>query len=280
MPILITGGSGFLGRRGAAHFRERGFEVLTPSHRELDITDAGAVMAYLSQNRPRWVLHCAAVSDTGLCARDPEGTAKINTEGPENLARGCAQVGARLIFCSSDQVYSGAPNPGPHREEAELAPNHPYARQKLLAERLCGELCDTVSLRLSWMYAREPFPGDHGDFLRALRPALKDPAAPLSWPIHDRRGITPVETVVENLEQALSLPAGIYNFGCENDGSTYDTLRQVLEELELEEPLSRLKPNREAFAAAPRDIRMDATKCSRAGITFPTTREALRGALK
>ena len=46
MKLLITGASGFLGRRAAAHFRALGVSVLTPSHGELDITDPVAIRSW------------------------------------------------------------------------------------------------------------------------------------------------------------------------------------------------------------------------------------------
>ena len=39
MNILITGSTGFLGCRTAAHFSSLGYEVQTPTHSQLDITD-------------------------------------------------------------------------------------------------------------------------------------------------------------------------------------------------------------------------------------------------
>ena len=44
MKLLVTGGSGFLGKRVAAHFAGLGWNVLTPGHKELDITDEAAVL--------------------------------------------------------------------------------------------------------------------------------------------------------------------------------------------------------------------------------------------
>ena len=43
MKLLITGGTGFLGRRAVALFRDLGFPVLSASHGELDITDEALV---------------------------------------------------------------------------------------------------------------------------------------------------------------------------------------------------------------------------------------------
>ena len=117
-------------------------------------------------------------------------------------------------------------------------------------------------------------------FLSTLKAALADETKVLTWPVHDRRGITDAETVVKNLPAALQLPGGLWNFGSANDRSTYDTVKAVLEELGMKGALQRLQPNREAFAANPRDISMDVSKTEAAGIRFPTTSEGLIAALK
>ena len=281
MKLLITGGNGFLGRRAAAHFKMLGFQVLTPSHPELDITREEEVHHWFRENRPEAVIHTAAISDTGLCQQKPQWSEAVNVDGCIHLARACAETGAKLIICSSDQVYSGSTLPGPHREDEPVTPNNVYGNQKRLAERKCLEILpQTVCLRLSWMYAARRFPGERGNFLTTLKEALADPSKPLTWPIHDRRGITEAEEVVKNLPRALELPGGIYNFGSEDPVSPYETVKTVLKQLNLEEALARLTPNEAVFAEHPRDISMDLTKLRSFGITFPTTEESLVTALK
>ena len=281
MKLLITGGTGFLGRRAAAYFETLGFRVLTPSHKDLDITRREAVRDWFRENRPEAVIHTAAVSDTGLCQRQPEWSERINVAGCVHLAESCAEIGAKLIICSSDQVYSGSPLPGPHREDEPVTPNNIYGNQKLRAEQRCLELLpETVCLRLSWMYSGESRPGEHGHFLSTLKAALEDETKPLTWPVYDRRGITDVDAVVKNLPAALKLPGGICNFGAENHADTYKTVQRLLEQLGLTDALARLTPNEEAFRDSPRDISMDTAKIREAGIFFPSTLEGLISALK
>ena len=93
MTVLITGGSGFLGRRAAAYLKSLGFRILTPSHGELDITDREAVLAWFRENRPEAVIHTAAVSDTGLCQQKPEWSERINVDGCVHLAESCREIG-------------------------------------------------------------------------------------------------------------------------------------------------------------------------------------------
>ena len=281
MKLLVTGASGFLGRRTAAYLQSLGHEVLTPAHTRLDITDAAAVRNWFREYAPEAVIHTAAVSDTGLCQRKPEWSEGINVTGCVHLAESCREFGSRLVLCSSDQVYSGSAVPGPHRETEALTPNNVYGGQKLRAEQRCLSVApDTVCLRLSWMYSTESCPGEHGHFLTTFRETLTDPSRPLTWPVHDCRGLTDVRNVIENLPQALTLPGGVYNFGSENKESTYHTVYRVLEALRMEAALARLVPNETAFADAPRDISMDLSKTNAAGITFPSTVEGLLRALK
>ena len=86
MKVLVTGGSGFLGRRTAGYLETLGWQVLAPGHGSLDITREEDMMAWFRKNRPEAVIHTAAVSDTGLCQRKPEWSEEINVTGSVNLA--------------------------------------------------------------------------------------------------------------------------------------------------------------------------------------------------
>ncbi len=281
MKLLITGASGFLGRRAAAYFSALGHEVMTPAHRELDITEEASVRSWFRENRPEAVIHTAAISDTGLCQQKPEWSEKINVDGCVNLASACREAGAKLVICSSDQVYFGSTEPGPHRETEVVSQANVYGRQKYRAEQRCLEIWpETVCLRLSWMYSTSPQPGDHGHFLTTLLDTLRDESKVITWPVHDRRSITNVETVIRNLPGALQLPGGAYNFGGENDTDTFSLVRSLLEELNLSRALARMVPNEAAFADAPRDMTMDLSKTRAGGLDFPTTRQGLLDALR
>lgn len=271
--LMITGASGFLGSRTAEYY-SRNYQVFAPSHREMDITDIQSVERYMKENMPDAAVHCAAVSDVGLCGREPERSRQINVTGSENIARVCRQIGAKCILCSSDQVYFGSREPGPHREDEALKPGNEYGRQKLFLEKSCLEINpDSVLLRLSWMYdAVGKNEKEHGDFLRTLH-ANKKEGAEMYYPVYDVRGITDVSEVIANLKQALSLPGGIYNFGSGNEKNTYQLVKELFSRMQWDDKM--LKENREAFADCPRDISMDMSKIRRFGIGFSDTLERL-----
>ena len=278
MKLLITGASGFLGDRAARSFREK-YKILTPTHARLDLTDGAAVEAFCRAERPELILHCAAVSDTGACQREPDRSYSINVEGAEHIARAAGLIGAKCVLCSSDQVYFGSPEQTPHREDQVLMPGNVYGRQKLEAEERCLAVNpDSVLLRLSWMYDGETLrEGEHGDFLRTLLPRLRA-GEKGSYPVHDRRGITRMQEVIQNMEKAFALSGGVYNFGAPNDCSTFELMERVFDRLRLDRSL--LEPNEAAFADGPRNLCMDQSRLNRAGIAFSSTEEGLVRAIR
>jgi GDP-L-fucose synthase len=60
MRILVTGGSGMVGRNVLADARAADHEMLAPTRAELDLTDAAATADYVARHRPDMILHFAA----------------------------------------------------------------------------------------------------------------------------------------------------------------------------------------------------------------------------
>lgn len=271
--LLITGASGFLGRRTAAFYHEA-YDVFAPARTELDITDREHVYEVFRQFQPHCVIHCAAVSELGKCEKDPEGSWSVNVDGSRYMAAAAAEFSAKCLLCGSDQVYLGNEKKGPHSEDEPIAPPTVYGVEKKTAEKECLAVNpDCVILRLSWMYdTRTFFPQEHGDFFRTLASGLQA-AAPLSYPIHDIRGLTDVNEVIRNFESALELKGGIYNFGSPNHMNTYEIVQAMFTALGWDP--HRLSKNEEDFAENPRDISMDLRKSSDSGIEFSSTLDAL-----
>ena len=227
--ILITGASGFVGGRVTNTFKEI-FELVTPTHDELDVTSADDVERFIKETGPDAILHLAAISNTGYCEEHPDESFLVNVVSVENLARAAAAHGCKLVWFSSDQVYNGNLECGLLSEEAEVSPENHYGRHKLLAEQRALEICpDSVALRATWMYdAERPGMKTHGNFVLNFAQAIKN-GTPLRFATREFRGITWVEEVVKNLPYTFELPGGVYNFGAENHLNTYETARRYAE---------------------------------------------------
>jgi nucleoside-diphosphate-sugar epimerase len=56
MRVLVTGGSGFIGRN-LIEYLARAHEVLAPTHAELDLTDPGALDRWFREHEVDVVVH-------------------------------------------------------------------------------------------------------------------------------------------------------------------------------------------------------------------------------
>ena len=122
--ILITGASGFVGCRVTNTFKEI-FELVTPTHDELDVTSAEEVERFVKETGPDAILHLAAISNTGYCEEHPDESYLTNVVSVENLARAAAAHGCKFVWFSSDQVYNGNLEEGLLSEDMDVSPEKP-----------------------------------------------------------------------------------------------------------------------------------------------------------
>jgi GDP-L-fucose synthase len=102
MRILLTGGSGFVGRNLLEHL-SRDHEVIAPTHAELDLTDNRAVDAWFGANEVDAVVH-GAVRPGHRAAHDPDRQLWNNLRMFFNIVRNSDRFG-RLVFLSSGAMY-------------------------------------------------------------------------------------------------------------------------------------------------------------------------------
>lgn len=270
--IMITGADGFLGGRIAAYYEGR-YEIIRVGHRDLDITDERSVAEYLHEKGPDAVFHCAAVSNTRTCEENPGLSEAVNRKGAVNLAKGCKGNGSRLLFMSSDQIYAGSSRERANKETDEIPPANVYGTHKKQAEdEILQILSHGICLRLSWMY---DFPvrglKSSSNLLTNLIQSMVQ-NRPMRLPVYDCRGITWVQEVVRNLEPAMDLPGGVYNFGSESGLSSYETGKRVFQMLNKNGNRESLViPDETSFKDSSRNLAMDTGKLKGCGIAFPET---------
>lgn len=270
--VLITGAGGFVGSRVLQQWQGK-YELCAFPKGFLCTATEMEVLAQTRARDPDVILHTAALSDTGYCAQHPAEAYRANVELPVWLARAAQQTKAKLVAFSSDQVYAGTKQQGPLSEALDLHPTNIYGQYKLEAEQRVLELCpDSVHLRASWMY---DLPGYglpiRGNLpLNLLRAALKGEAVRFSR--NDFRGVTYLRQVIENLEPAMDLPGGVYNFGSGNAEDMVCTARQFAKALGI-----TVKIAEESWE---RNLVMDAAKLERSGIRFAATQQGIRCCLQ
>lgn len=58
--ILVTGSTGLVGKNFVNHSQSSQYQILAPTHTELDLLNSQDVMTYLKENKPDIIVHCAA----------------------------------------------------------------------------------------------------------------------------------------------------------------------------------------------------------------------------
>jgi len=123
-----------VGRALVEHCSASDDEVLAYDHRGLDIGDAAAVRNVVAEQRPDAIINCAAWTDVDGCERDPAKAERVNSLGPENLARAARDANAVLVTISTDYVFDGAKE-GFYTQRDQPSPTSVYGKYKLEGER-------------------------------------------------------------------------------------------------------------------------------------------------
>ena len=172
--LLITGGSGYLGRHLTARAGET-YEVYTTYRSQadqikagqpfaLDLTDRAAVLGLIDQLKPQAIIHTAANNP----GQDERLMMQINAEGSRFVAEGAVTVGARLVQVSSDVVHDG--QHAPYADSALPNPLNTYGRSKAAAEaNVAAANPQTVIVRTSLIYGLEEIDRGTAGFIKRLK---------------------------------------------------------------------------------------------------------------
>ena len=132
--ILITGGTGFIGRRLQQLIDQTEYEVYAPSHMILDVTNTDDFKR-LDGIGIDHVIHLAAKTFVPESWEMPDEYIRTNVVGTMRTLEFCKRNGCGLTYMSS-YVY-GIPDRLPVAESFELRPANPYALSKIMSEDAC-----------------------------------------------------------------------------------------------------------------------------------------------
>lgn len=151
-PVMLIGAAGMLGRAWSNLLTSRGVEYFAPDRDQFDLTGPQSI-DYTIDQRYRLIINCAAWTDVDGAETQYELAHQLNAQAPGNLARRCAQVGARLLHYSTDYVFDGQAD-RPYLPQAKRAPVNAYGRSKAEGEeRIEKAGCSYLIIRISGLYA-------------------------------------------------------------------------------------------------------------------------------
>jgi len=153
LNILITGANGQLGRSLQRLGGVSPHNYICTDVAELDITDAGAVLQTVKEQRIDVIVNCAAYTNVERAEEDEPTADLLNHKAAAYLAAAAKETGATLIHVSTDYVFDGTAHL-PYTEDAPTAPLGVYGRTKLAGERAVAESgCKYLTFRTAWLYS-------------------------------------------------------------------------------------------------------------------------------
>lgn len=173
MKVFVTGVCGQLGHDVVGELAKRGHEAIgsdilpaysgvsdgaavnrTP-YVQLDITDKEAVERVLRDEKPDAVIHCAAWTAVDA-AEDEENIDKvrrINAEGTEHIAKACREIGAKMMYISTDYVFDGQGETPWEPDCESYAPLNVYGQTKLEGELAVKRWLEAFFIvRIAWVF--------------------------------------------------------------------------------------------------------------------------------
>ena len=176
MRVFVTGVAGQLGHDCMNELVKRGHEAVgsdvvhvaapysganepTPIARmdyvQLDITDQAAVAATIERIKPDAIIHCAAWTAVDA-AEDEENKAKvhaINVDGTRYISESAKNVGAKMLYLSTDYVFNGKGERPWQPDDKNYAPLNYYGQTKLEGElAVSGTLNRFFIVRIAWVF--------------------------------------------------------------------------------------------------------------------------------
>jgi len=152
MKILVTGVNGQLGYDVVKELTNRGIECRGVDLNDFDLTDAGAVMGYISDYKPAAVIHCAAWTAVDKAEDEAEKCFAVNVTGTENVVKACQTTKAKLMYISTDYVFDGKGDK-PFEVDSPKDPKSQYGLTKSLGEDVVTQwLNEFFIIRISWVF--------------------------------------------------------------------------------------------------------------------------------
>jgi dTDP-4-dehydrorhamnose reductase len=276
MKILLTGGTGQLGKTILDQFADCEFYVLNRG--TMDFAHQESILSVVSEFVPDVIINAAAWTNVEKAEICPEETLQINLGLVEMLVHANASVGARIIQISTDYVFDGQ-NSIPYVEDSLKNPLSVYGLSKSLAEDfLLSEYPkNSFIVRTSWLYSKH-----RSNFVKTILKTLMNDDRHIEV-VSDQFGSP---TLAKDLSYALSLlcegdyEPGVYHFA--NSGvASWHSFAHTLAEYANQDPKRVIPVETTALknlVRRPTYSVLNTSKFSAAtGHTPPSWRESLMG---
>lgn len=254
-------------------------ELICTDVEDLDITNETAVVEYVGNLKPDFIINCAAYTAVDKAEEAGEIVEKINANGPGNLAKAANQVGATLVHISTDYVFGGDLDVAKeYKEDDEKGPVTVYGITKLHGEEQVQANTEKYYIfRTAWLY------GDGNNFVRTMIKLGTD-RDEISV-VSDQHGSpTYAEDLANIIGEAIEkqIPYGVYHATNEGFTTWYDFTKAIFEytgilckvnPVSTEKYIEMMKITQ---AKRPFNSQLSKQKLAIAGIKVPNWEDALK----
>jgi len=164
MSLLITGGTGYIGKKLVQQLRKKNSNVYSIGIEDLNLLNYGDTLNFLKENNIKKIIHLGWSMNNGNSA------IYDNIEAMSNLIKSCEEIQIeKFIFASTNNVYGTKIKNVPFSEEDRLSPdiNNKYGISKYIGEKLAIYTLEKKCciIRIADVYG----PGqNHGNLIKAI----------------------------------------------------------------------------------------------------------------
>ena len=231
MKILITGANGMLAKEVKEKFAE-GNELICTDVEDLDITNEEAVMKFVKEQKPEYIINCAAFTAVDKAETAGEIVERINADGPGNLAKAAKENDSTLIHISTDYVFGGDLDvEKDYKEDDAKTPVTAYGITKLHGEEQIESNTDKYYIfRTAWLY------GVGGNNFVKTMTKLGSTRDELNVVADQHGSPTYARDLSSIIYQAIEkkIPYGVYHATNQGYTTWYDFTKKILEKQNIE----------------------------------------------
>lgn len=257
MNILVTGANGQLGLKLQELLKKENRLTLTDIG-SMDITDKKEVDRVIKFKKPEFVIHTAAYTRVDDAEKNIKLCEKINILGTKNIVRATRDIGATLIYISTDYIFDGkrkfrdkrqfghvfdGKKNKPYTEKDKPKPLSVYGKTKLKGEELIQDIYDKFYIiRTSWIFGELPKGYAGTNFVETMLRLAKEKKS-LNI-VNDQIGSpTYTKDLVEIIDKIIKfkVPYGIYNFSGEGECSWYDFAKEIFRQRKINININPIK---------------------------------------
>ncbi len=177
MKVAVVGAEGQLGSDLCRQLAS--VELVPLTHAQIEVSDMGSVRQALVKHHPAVVINTAAFHRVDDCESSQDKAFLVNALGARNVAVVSQELGAKLVFVSTDYIFGGEgePHAAPYTEFDIPVPLNLYGKSKLAGENLVQHLCSRhFIIRTSGLFGVAGSSGKGGNFVETMLRLAKERA--------------------------------------------------------------------------------------------------------